>query len=182
MGNKIFDAVGNLRNGGSTGFTLVFPDLREFYNYIRQYDSRTGRYTQFDPIGQAGGLNGYAYANQSPLMFTDSYGLQSAGMGLPNLEGEFNQYKDTMIEVYKNAILFPLTDGAAGVVKMACEIPAYKYGMAFLTATNLWTKVPKGIPKLTPELKMSVAKKTVKEITEASKSAQPQAVPTQPYP
>jgi RHS repeat-associated protein len=47
------------------------------YNYFRSYDSRTGRYTQGDPIGLDGGWNRYLYANASPLMFTDALGLQA---------------------------------------------------------------------------------------------------------
>ena len=49
-----------------------------FYNYFRHYDPGQGRYTQFDPIGLAGGPNGYIYANQNPLTFIDPDGLQVA--------------------------------------------------------------------------------------------------------
>ena len=36
-----------------------------------------GIYTQADPIGLAGGLNPYLYANASPLLYTDPLGLYS---------------------------------------------------------------------------------------------------------
>jgi len=45
------------------------------YNYFRDYDPATGRYIQFDPIGLAGGVNGFIYANQNPLSYTDPLGL-----------------------------------------------------------------------------------------------------------
>jgi RHS repeat-associated protein len=51
------------------------------YNWHRHYDPTTGRYTQPDPLGLAAllsdGPSVYAYAGQSPLMWTDPEGLQS---------------------------------------------------------------------------------------------------------
>jgi RHS repeat-associated protein len=45
------------------------------YNYFRDYDSVTGRYIQSDPLGLAGGLNPYLYANANPLALIDPFGL-----------------------------------------------------------------------------------------------------------
>jgi RHS repeat-associated protein len=47
------------------------------YNYFRSYDSRTGRYTQYDPIGLRGGLNGFAYVAGEPLTDADPNGLNA---------------------------------------------------------------------------------------------------------
>jgi RHS repeat-associated protein len=41
----------------------------------RYYDPNTGRFTQEDPIGLAGGLNLYGFANGDPVNFSDPFGL-----------------------------------------------------------------------------------------------------------
>ena len=51
------------------------------YNYFRSYDSRTGRYTQSDPIGLRGGWNRFGYAENNPLMYVDPLGLFTCGPG-----------------------------------------------------------------------------------------------------
>jgi RHS repeat-associated protein len=55
--------------GGSSGA----PRLS--YYRSRYYDQETGRWTQEDPIGVAGGVNLYQYAGNNPIMFTDPFGL-----------------------------------------------------------------------------------------------------------
>jgi RHS repeat-associated protein len=58
---------------------MVDGETGTFYNYHRSYLAGQGRYTQADPIGLAGGLNGYAYVGGSPLMYSDPRGLQAQG-------------------------------------------------------------------------------------------------------
>jgi RHS repeat-associated protein len=47
------------------------------YRRNRYYDPQTGRFTQEDPIGLAGGLNLYGVANGDPVSYSDPYGLKS---------------------------------------------------------------------------------------------------------
>jgi RHS repeat-associated protein len=51
------------------------------YNYFRDYDPSIGRYGESDPIGLRGGLNTYAYVDNSPLREIDVFGLQIAPPG-----------------------------------------------------------------------------------------------------
>ena len=65
-------------NGHSFGATSAqsgaTPDLGFFQN--RYYDQRTGRWTQEDPIGPAGGVNLYAYVGNNPITYSDPFGLE----------------------------------------------------------------------------------------------------------
>ena len=45
------------------------------YRRNRYYDPQTGRFTQEDPIGIAGGLNVYGYGAGDPVSYSDPYGL-----------------------------------------------------------------------------------------------------------
>jgi RHS repeat-associated protein len=45
------------------------------YRRNRYYDPASGQFTQEDPIGIAGGLNLYGYANGDPINFSDPFGL-----------------------------------------------------------------------------------------------------------
>jgi len=45
------------------------------YMRNRYYNPQTGAFTQQDPIGLAGGLNTYGFANGDPVSYSDPYGL-----------------------------------------------------------------------------------------------------------
>lgn len=52
------------------------------YNVNRDYDSGTGRYIEFDPLGLKAGPSGYAYVLGNPLSSADPLGLQSTSQCL----------------------------------------------------------------------------------------------------
>jgi RHS repeat-associated protein len=49
------------------------------YRRNRFYDAEQGRFTQEDPIGMAGGINVYGFANGDPVSYSDPYGLCKRG-------------------------------------------------------------------------------------------------------
>ena len=53
------------------------------YRRNRYYDPSTGRFTQEDPIGLAGGLNVYGFAAGDPVNYGDPYGLKVCFQGSP---------------------------------------------------------------------------------------------------
>jgi RHS repeat-associated protein len=67
-GTKNATTFGQSRNQND-----YMPGLSFFRN--RFYDQSTGRWTQEDPLGVAGGVNLYAFNGNNPVMFTDPFGL-----------------------------------------------------------------------------------------------------------
>jgi RHS repeat-associated protein len=64
--------IGNLpANGANT--------TGQLYRRNRYYDAASGRFTQEDPIGLAGGLNLYGFAGGDPVNFSDPFGLCPLG-------------------------------------------------------------------------------------------------------
>lgn len=74
------------QDGIPQSFDLRFPGQRYdsksglSYNYYRDYDARTGRYAQSDPIGLEGGVATFAYAGSNPIINLDPSGLSTLSM------------------------------------------------------------------------------------------------------
>jgi RHS repeat-associated protein len=59
----------------------------QLYMRNRFYDPHSGKFTQEDPIGIAGGLNVYGFGNSDPVNFSDPYGLSAEESCPPCLIG-----------------------------------------------------------------------------------------------
>ncbi|MBV7541896.1 RHS repeat domain-containing protein [Acidovorax sp. sic0104] len=83
-------------------FNLRYPgqyfdaETKLHYNYFRSYDSRTGRYTQGDPIGLDGGFNRFGYVGGNPLSFVDPNGLEKIILFNPNSIGNHQKALNLM--------------------------------------------------------------------------------------
>jgi RHS repeat-associated protein len=65
------------------------PETGFHYNRFRYYDPQAGKFLSADPIGLAGGSNGYTYGASRPTMFVDPWGLAP-----PNpRQAEYEAYK-----------------------------------------------------------------------------------------
>lgn len=62
-----------------------------YYYRARYYDPELGRFLSEDPLGFAAGVNFYAYVLNSPLMYSDPYGLETFQIGL-SISGTFGGY------------------------------------------------------------------------------------------
>ena len=80
-----FTLLGQLENGPPSWYGSIIEGQQDAsgfqYKRNRYYDPQSGRFTQEDPIGLAGGLNAYGFANGDPVNFSDPFGLTGCPEG-----------------------------------------------------------------------------------------------------
>jgi RHS repeat-associated protein len=72
--NALYDWFGDLSGGNTTA-------SGQKYMRNRYYDPTTGKFTQRDPAGLAGGLNLYGYAGGDAVNYNDAFGLGDCPKG-----------------------------------------------------------------------------------------------------
>jgi RHS repeat-associated protein len=87
------------------------------YRRNRYYDAATGRFSQIDPIGIAGGLNLYGFADGDPVNYSDPFGLCAQGDG-----------DSTKVEVCEAVADIPLND-IVGVKHVWFRVGALEAGL-----------------------------------------------------
>lgn len=71
-------------NSGLYGYTgqVRLGDNSLTHNRNRAYGAALGQFLQTDPIGQAGGINLYAYVGGDPINFVDPWGLEEHAVAM----------------------------------------------------------------------------------------------------
>ena len=111
----------------------------QFYRRNRYYDAFQGRFTQEDPVGLAGGLNLYGFANGDPVNFSDPFGL------CPPEDNNWTPACDEPL-IDESANTFFTLWGVAGAVKGLARAGLRALGSAFLDkeATSVGTSAARG--------------------------------------
>lgn len=71
------------------------------YRRARTYNPTTGLFTQEDPLGLAGGLNAYGFAESDPVNYSDPFGLCPFGQVVCNLFNSYANWRDDQESEYK---------------------------------------------------------------------------------
>src|SRR5690606_25243547 len=114
-----------------------FDDETELhYNRFRYYSPRLGRYLQCDPMGQAGGVNVYAYP-ANPLVSVDVFGLMCGsrnreGSASIDQAGQQKQLQRTLRNKMKRIRNHRAAGGNRGISGTVSKAAAMRLGIEFV--------------------------------------------------
>ncbi|SHL28202.1 RHS repeat-associated core domain-containing protein [Desulfatibacillum alkenivorans DSM 16219] len=111
---RLINAQGSKANSNPYRFSTKPMDQQTglYYYGYRYLDVDLGRWVSRDHLGEFGGTNLYAYVVNRPSDLIDAFGLFSANIGFPNMDGESTitikpgrYLKDRCIKVYVDNVL-----------------------------------------------------------------------------
>ncbi len=165
-----YEGYGNTTSSGATSANALQYGGREndgtglYYNRARYYSPTYARFISADPIGFAGGMNLYAYANGNPISVTDPLGLMGAGGGgsashpgpvCDPSEAYWDRYRDFVSQYAIN--VGPAAAALAGGVMPKSFAPAGAFRGPLLGSSNPLTSVIRGMTGYTSPAVQSTA-------------------------
>jgi RHS repeat-associated protein len=128
------------------------------YRRARMYDYETGRFTQEDPIGLAGGVNVYGFAGGDPVNYDDPFGLKVCFVGKGAQSLAKAVMSGTQSQVSRSPRYFgAVALAAAAVVVAACakrSSAADHQSLVEVLACDTVPKVHAGVRARVPLVKM----------------------------
>ena len=148
----VYNGTGTLQPAGTQPQSRFMFTGREWnaltglsHHRARQYSPSLGRWTGPDPIGEAGGLNLYAYVGNSATMTFDPLGLFGHGMNLPIIraEREFGYRHgppslDTTQRVLDGGGMLPVVGIPADAANCMISLGRGDYSGALLSLAAMW--------------------------------------------
>ncbi len=138
----------NPSGAGAFDFPLRFPgqyfdrETNLAYNWMRDYDSKIGRYVEADPIGLRGDSNVYAYVGSNPMSRIDPQGLITAKITCPPPPSGY-VFKDKDITLVPRINCIMMTDPVTGRHDLFCDVVPNQFTCR---VTCIYQRVICGIP------------------------------------
>jgi len=137
-------------NAGRFQYTgqMWLAELGAYHYKARIYSPTLGRFLQTDPIGYGSGTNLYAYVGNSPISFTDPFGLQEAAVDarvIQEIEHLDNPRLDPIGERVGFSPIFGMrVTGRLDAIALSKDIADLRWAALRLNQISAATGIPSG--------------------------------------